>query len=1705
MLAKNGNIYCIPFGACKVLCIDPRMQTATPIGDDLSGVDDDNKTNDGDNYKYAGGCLALDGKIYCPPFGASRVLCIDPVAQTATTIGDDLSREGKTKWMGAALGHDGNVYCPPFGSSSVMNVCASHVLCIMPSKQSAVTVGEDLSGHGGCLWYGATCGRDGLIYCSPGNAARVLRISPADQTAVCIGPDLSEFGSYKWVGASLVDKDGSIFCAPGGASHVLRIDPASQSAEVIGPPLAGASSIWCHHGTSFARRFLSAFLIVVSNRLACSTGFGHKYYGSSLGPDGCVYCMPRDASHVLRIDPVLKTVKAIGDDLRHYGSAKWYGAALAADGCIYGAPGDTSHVLRIDITPAISRVNSLLETQPQALGIGLAANTESRELMVRGWARMISQTSHGAECVDKCIEASGAPALSAETFVTALNVLAPEVAVRLLNFGAAISEETLMENDAGVWKRFVLAGEATADAMSLVVAKVPALGQTALVAAIAARRPALVSRLVGAGVNVDETMLLKNDASASEWHKFVMEGESRFAALRSLITLAPGLGPSALTHAITECNPAVVTYLLRSCHSRVDESTLSMDGAEAWLAFVLGGGESCEDAVNDVIIAAPALGSIALNGAVAACDSNAVLRLLKGNGHQIVDVEALLASNAAGWRTFVLTKGCLAAAIVIAKGVPKLSAIAMTAAIASIEPATVLELLASGATIDGNALLMNDAADWRGFVVADSTKEAVSCVVAAAPALGRSALFAAFSAHSPAIIVKLLVDGSIVEQEAVLLRLLVDNAVLWRDFVVDDSCVDAVDRIVSVAAGLGPPAIVAAISSHRPMLVMRLLGGGVKLDEATLERLLTDEDGEWRDFITDDSCIEAVDYILENCNSPSLGSSVLKTAISALRPRVVERLLGSGVLLDSDSEEALLSSSSVVLRDFVVEASCTDALDQLISVTPSLGPCALAAAIVALVPAVVTRLLKRGVVLDDHAHESLLNHGAERWRAFVYAVRCDTTIEALVALAPKLGPDALACALELEVFGVASRLMRNLDVTFGEQQLKSMSSIRSDKTTLWHGIVTNVRAEKDDAFFETIETIAHQFPSLLDVTDGHKRTAYSAAIEGARLAMERAAYFGGRYKIDDTLPLHESATCAVLVAVDVTDNKRVVLKLMLNKEQFQRELAAREHLDERFVIPIINSSDDAALSDRWQTDVVRISRRMKLNYDNYQYGLVMQNAKRNLMVALLQERMSEEKIRQMLKEIIEALGHMHAQDQIHGDFKPLNAVRTDDGVWKLIDFDASVKRGMPTGSKTSMAWNPPEMTTKVKEKVLERKNLGITPDADPSYDFWAVGCLLFRAWSGRTLFRADDSDNLRDYRELCRLYNWDIHEAATAAKEMNLEMELNSVSPRVRIAACDLLHWLLERDPSKRPTTSADILNHAFFSQPGDHTGLRMSALHSASFTGDVDTVVSLIKNGGDINSQDHYFRRTPLQLAVEGLQSDVVEQLVLQASFLPAPTHDGELQAEQMFMRRSGSTIKKPQVMPHPINFDLTDIAGQSAMHSLLVRADELIDETHIPRWKAMFGLLFKHCDMMQRDRFGRSAMESIAASSNERLGNFFEQVNRKQRVDLFKNTVAVVPWSLGASSSVEAGEQSFGSWVKNLVRDENPKLPDLGDGPLEALHVLVECFSDIDGACAVGVCVCAVRVCVPFRARACVRVYSLDVSFDPRTRRRLFSRICT
>jgi hypothetical protein len=87
-----------------ILSADPTIKYLTLFGN-LPGT-----------YKWYGGVLAPNGKIYGIPHSSTQVLEIDPETQNITLFG---SLSGTAKWIGGVLAPNGKIYGIPFNSTQV--------------------------------------------------------------------------------------------------------------------------------------------------------------------------------------------------------------------------------------------------------------------------------------------------------------------------------------------------------------------------------------------------------------------------------------------------------------------------------------------------------------------------------------------------------------------------------------------------------------------------------------------------------------------------------------------------------------------------------------------------------------------------------------------------------------------------------------------------------------------------------------------------------------------------------------------------------------------------------------------------------------------------------------------------------------------------------------------------------------------------------------------------------------------------------------------------------------------------------------------------------------------------------------------------------------------------------------------------------------------------------------------------------------------------------------------------------------------------------------------------------------------------------------------------------------------------------------------------------------------------------------------------
>jgi len=355
--------------------------------------------------------------------------------------------------------------------------------------------------------------------------------------------------------------------------------------------------------------------------------------------------------------------------------------------------------------------------------------------------------------------------------------------------------------------------------------------------------------------------------------------------------------------------------------------------------------------------------------------------------------------------------------------------------------------------------------------------------------------------------------------------------------------------------------------------------------------------------------------------------------------------------------------------------------------------------------------------------------------------------------------------------------------------------------------------------------------SLAFAGDSNGRSCKDIAGPRNKEAIYKKLYLFERFEVKEGPPEHRSATSLVVFAKDhgVDPNREklnsttgggnsgsirhvttfnveshdVALKFMLNREQFLKEvdIRAKGDFDDKFVLPVIMDfdSDRESESDKdFRADAIY------KGYRNYPYCIVMEAAQQSLKRIIDHEHiagMNWNTVKEMTRNLCNALHHIHEKGVIHGDLKPLNVLLVGTTL-KLTDLDAAANfnDGDLVGTKYSSGYIPPEQLTvdEFGEAVVRSDDdLEGLLVAHPSQDMWALGCVLYLLSTGSTLFHVNTEDNIVNDEDLIQILDWN-----TEIKTRKLKAVKNKL-------AKNLLSLLLTEDVERRPLP-ARVLSHPF-------------------------------------------------------------------------------------------------------------------------------------------------------------------------------------------------------------------------------------------------------------------------------------------------------
>ncbi|XP_023268647.1 serine/threonine-protein kinase PLK4 [Seriola lalandi dorsalis] len=182
---------------------------------------------------------------------------------------------------------------------------------------------------------------------------------------------------------------------------------------------------------------------------------------------------------------------------------------------------------------------------------------------------------------------------------------------------------------------------------------------------------------------------------------------------------------------------------------------------------------------------------------------------------------------------------------------------------------------------------------------------------------------------------------------------------------------------------------------------------------------------------------------------------------------------------------------------------------------------------------------------------------------------------------------------------------------------------------------------------------------------------------------------------------------------------------------------------------------------------------------NYVY-LVLEMCHNGEMTRYLKERkmpFSEDEARHFMHQIVKGMLYLHTHGILHRDLTLSNLLLTSNMNIKIADFGLATQLKLPNEKHFTMCGTP----NYISPEVATRSAHGLESDV------WSLGCMFYAFLMGRPPF---DTDTVKH----------------TLSKVVLGEYEM----PRhVSLEAQDLIHQLLQRDPSQRPSLSA-VLDHPF-------------------------------------------------------------------------------------------------------------------------------------------------------------------------------------------------------------------------------------------------------------------------------------------------------
>jgi serine/threonine protein kinase len=273
-------------------------------------------------------------------------------------------------------------------------------------------------------------------------------------------------------------------------------------------------------------------------------------------------------------------------------------------------------------------------------------------------------------------------------------------------------------------------------------------------------------------------------------------------------------------------------------------------------------------------------------------------------------------------------------------------------------------------------------------------------------------------------------------------------------------------------------------------------------------------------------------------------------------------------------------------------------------------------------------------------------------------------------------------------------------------------------------------------------------------------------------------YIGGRYQL--LYEIGQGASGTVHLALDIKTNQHYAIK-ELNKSRLQRQLKS-----ELLWGPRSNAAKKRKLNQESLTiQEIEILKQVPQHKNIIQFitaledpfyedsiFIVTEIAKKGVVMDIVPHSVSkpysDDQCRNIFKQLVNAVDHLHKHDIVHRDIKPQNLLMSNNNIVKLIDFGNATKvTDMPRKTSSSVG-SPAFMAPELLKK-------GIQADSKCA-DLWSMGITLYCLAYGHLPF---ETSGILD------LYN-DIQHKPVVHSE--------HTDPALR----DLIDRLLEKNPKDR-------------------------------------------------------------------------------------------------------------------------------------------------------------------------------------------------------------------------------------------------------------------------------------------------------------------